>query len=81
MVVVAYLNNVPRGSIVDIIIRHCEKSLAFNYFTTKDEQIKLLRWMRVIWAYCPDNDFRELINDVAQLRINFPESENPAPES
>lgn len=80
MVNIAYFHGISKNEIVDKIIEQCEKSFAFNYFTTKEEHILLVRWMRVVWAHYPSDDFRELINDVAQLRINFPESENPAPD-
>lgn len=75
MCAIAYANNIPSEMIVNSLIQECSGQKSYKRNITKIEHSKLVRWMRIVWAYKPTDEFRTLIEDVLQLRITFPETE------
>ena len=74
MCTIAYLYNVPKELIIESLISEHSGHKAFSYVVTEIEHSRLVRWMRVVWAYKPEEEFKTLIKDVMQLRITLPET-------
>ncbi len=71
MCVTAYINNIEKPLNIQILAQQANQGKV-DYNATTPEQQHILRWMRIVWAFKPCNEFRELIETVMQLEIQFP---------
>lgn len=76
MCVTAYINNIEKPLNIQILAQQANQGKV-DYNATTPEQQHILRWMRIVWAFKPCNEFRELIEAVMQLEIQFPAEIDP----